>query len=703
MASSENIKMRPTKYTGVIHYYNNLWQVDAFNMPRDMIRHNSEYADLDIEGHGIYFLYGLDEKDRIRVYVGRSSETTKNVPFFTRLYQHKISKKEWYRNIWSAAIIIRFKELAFDEMRHLENYFYNEIKPEVRLNGTEPDTNDYTYSSIKDMVEYVKQYVTYMLGRDIFKESKKVAEPKEKPKLTYTEKELKSQGKRIIDKSAELITEMQTNLKAVNSTLDLLPKEIWNPNTKFLDLSCASGVYLKEVCNRLLQSDLYKGTPYESIPDRTLHIMTEQLYGIALSEESFEIACKNLKSRQNIVFIRYFNHIINNYNILEKSQKALNQLDKGSKEYKKLVKAITDCEEFFKTLKIKQKTIREFLIDKFGGTELSFDVIIGNPPYQCETKTIYNDFINTAIRLEPKSVAMVVKNNWLISDTLKETRNNMIEYGLTDIINYPIVGEVFNSVGTAVSIFRMGKGENREVHLQEIRNGKIISDFKADLTNAEIISFNKTEQLIINKFSEIGKNSDFGKLTYPSEPFRITTNGKVGRGDNAYNLEVYNEKSIENNVAVVYMDTNKEPYIKYTSRSKIPSRKELISKYKVVCGRILTKDSKVINNIRVLEPDTVCTSSWGLLYTSDQKDEAVNVSKYVKTKLFRFLLRSLSEDGVIALSAYRFSLIPIQDFSNSSDIDWTKNISEIDQQLYKKYNLSSEEIDYIENTIKSME
>lgn len=50
-----------------------------------------------------------------------------------------------------------------------------------------------------------------------------------------------------------------------------------------------------------------------------------------------------------------------------------------------------------------------------------------------------------------------------------------------------------------------------------------------------------------------------------------------------------------------------------------------------------------------------------------------------------------------------WSKVPMQDFTNKSDIDWSKSIPEIDQQLYKKYGLSQEEIDFIEKNVKEME
>ena len=50
-----------------------------------------------------------------------------------------------------------------------------------------------------------------------------------------------------------------------------------------------------------------------------------------------------------------------------------------------------------------------------------------------------------------------------------------------------------------------------------------------------------------------------------------------------------------------------------------------------------------------------------------------------------------------------WSNVPVQNFSDNSDIDWTQTVAKIDQQLYEKYNLTEEEIDFIESMIKPME
>lgn len=87
-------------------------------------------------------------------------------------------------------------------------------------------------------------------------------------------------------------------------------------------------------------------------------------------------------------------------------------------------------------------------------------------------------------------------------------------------------------------------------------------------------------------------------------------------------------------------------------------------------------------------------------YTSNKK-VAEHICKYMKTKFVRFLmLMAMSGFG---LSKNVLLFVPIQKFDDDSDIDWTKNISEIDELLYKKYNFDPKDINFIENNVKEME
>lgn len=108
-----------------------------------------------------------------------------------------------------------------------------------------------------------------------------------------------------------------------------------------------------------------------------------------------------------------------------------------------------------------------------------------------------------------------------------------------------------------------------------------------------------------------------------------------------------------------------------------------------------------ISHPEVIGPDTGSTETFIEIGNCTSKNEANNVVKYIKTKFCRLML------GVLKITQNGnkpvWRLVPLQDFTANSDIDWTKSIPEIDQYLYKKYNLSPEETDFIETHVKEMD
>lgn len=72
------------------------------------------------------------------------------------------------------------------------------------------------------------------------------------------------------------------------------------------------------------------------------------------------------------------------------------------------------------------------------------------------------------------------------------------------------------------------------------------------------------------------------------------------------------------------------------------------------------------------------------------------------TKFVRFIANQ-SVNGRSNVTDNTFECVPLQDFSNNLKIDWSQSVADIDAQLYKEYDLSGEEIDYIEKTIKPMQ
>jgi len=99
-------------------------------------------------------------------------------------------------------------------------------------------------------------------------------------------------------------------------------------------------------------------------------------------------------------------------------------------------------------------------------------------------------------------------------------------------------------------------------------------------------------------------------------------------------------------------------------------------------------------------PKVGATESFLSMGAFDTKHEAENALKYIKSKFLRTLLGVLKVTQEITPNKWKY--IPLQNFTSESDIDWSKSVLEIDQQLYKKYGLTKEEIDFIETHVKEM-
>ena len=143
----------------------------------------------------------------------------------------------------------------------------------------------------------------------------------------------------------------------------------------------------------------------------------------------------------------------------------------------------------------------------------------------------------------------------------------------------------------------------------------------------------------------------------------------------------------------------------FVERALVPQRAEWIDRYKVIIPRannIATEANDDNLNAFVGEPGVLCTESY-LCIGADKNlsaEECKNICSYLRTRFARFMHGQAKSSQDATAKTFRY--VPTQDFSNTSDIDWSKSIAEIDAQLYAKYNLSDEEIAFIESMIKPM-
>ena len=134
-----------------------------------------------------------------------------------------------------------------------------------------------------------------------------------------------------------------------------------------------------------------------------------------------------------------------------------------------------------------------------------------------------------------------------------------------------------------------------------------------------------------------------------------------------------------------------------------------IDKYKVFvpesngASGMLSKNSsaRIISKPVIGLPNDGVTQTFIVIGSLETYEEAKALYKYILTKFVRALLGSLKVTQ--RNNANTWENVPLQNFTPHSDINWTKSISEIDQQLYKKYDLNEEEINFIEAKVKEMD
>ena len=109
---------------------------------------------------------------------------------------------------------------------------------------------------------------------------------------------------------------------------------------------------------------------------------------------------------------------------------------------------------------------------------------------------------------------------------------------------------------------------------------------------------------------------------------------------------------------------------------------------------------EVLSTPIIGEPMIGSTETFLSVGKFETQEEAENCMKYIKTKFTRVML------GTLKITQHNIQEtwlnVPLQDFTANSDIDWNKSVSEIDKQLYKKYGLSKDEIEFIETKVKEM-
>lgn len=351
--------------------------------------------------------------------------------------------------------------------------------------------------------------------------------------------------------------------------------------------------------------------------------------------------------------------------------------------------------------------------------QMKFDAIIGNPPYQevdnnstkGSAKPLYHQFIKTGILLSPNYLSLITPSVWFTGGKgLDDFRKQMLnDNRLEKIINYTTPQEVFSNVNLrgGVNYFLWNKKYDNSINgisMSNITNGiketqenrplcfNGIDIFISDNYAVSIIKRFLNENIIDNENEE----KMLSKYISIRNPFGFTTDFKTNRAFNTTSKDM--KEPVE-----IYASKGDKGFVE---KSLCKKNIDWISKWKVLTpfanniGTDLPDDN--LNTI-ISQPNTICTETYLVIGADLNLNfyQCINIELYLKTKFVRYLISIVKANQNGTRQTYRY--VPMQDFTENSDIDWSKSIPEIDKQLYAKYNLSEDEIVFIEEKIKPME
>lgn len=346
---------------------------------------------------------------------------------------------------------------------------------------------------------------------------------------------------------------------------------------------------------------------------------------------------------------------------------------------------------------------------------MKFDAVVGNPPYQKiangdanGSDPIYHNFIDLAIQLSKKGT-LIHPARFLFNagKTPKDWNKNILENRHFKVVGYyPNSTDVFPSVDV--------KGGIATTYWDNEREYSPIGIFMPHKELRNIVD--KVRKEGFSSFSELVYPRDLYHLTeslYKENPWadnRQSMGHKFDVGTNVFEIfpELFTDTKPDSSdeYIQIYGRLKNERVYKWVKRKYITSPDNL-DFYKIfipksngsgAIGEVLS--TPVVGQPVVGQPVVGHTVTFLSIGKFDTEKEASNVLKYIKSKFCRALLGSLkvTQDNPKEVWAN----IPMQDFSEGSDIRWTGTVEEIDRQLYAKYGLDVDEIAFIEEKVREM-
>jgi site-specific DNA-methyltransferase (adenine-specific) len=492
-------------------------------------------------------------------------------------------------------------------------------------------------------------------------------------------------------------------------------KSIWSDkNVRILDPFTKSGVFLREATARFTQG---LESEFPDLQQRVDHILANQIFGIGITALTSLLSRRSLycskfadsqhsitsifqNDQGNIWFDRVEHEWIGATNFVVTADSKGNSVNKGTNgkcRYCGAPQLIFDRDVSLETHAyafIHTDDIGLQLNKIFGGN-MQFDVVIGNPPYQMTDaagggvdSSIYHLFVNMAKKLEPRYLSMVIPSRWMGGATrgvgdFNGFRERMLSDGhIRNLVDFPNSKEVFPGVDVkgGVCYFLWDSSHQGDASVITIRDGNEAKAFRK-LNEHDVFVRDHMAIQILHKVKMKNELSIINLLTADT-PFGI-----------ASNFNQFRATKKKGDISLYYSRNGKRD-IGFIERSSISKNAALIDKWKVLTPGAGSDGGQKIPDIVlgkpwISTPPAVCTQTF-LAFFVDSEKEAESLESYYRTKFFRFLvsLRKITQNGF--RSTYEF--VPQQKWNQ----EWS------DEKLFKKYELTKEETEYINMMIRPM-
>lgn len=504
--------------------------------------------------------------------------------------------------------------------------------------------------------------------------------------------------------------EIFTPFEITKSMIELLPEEVFkHPEYKFLDPCVKSGIFLREIIYKLDENlprikykDKESNIEYDlsNKKERTTHILKNMIYGIAISELTSYVSRRTIygvmeankdkieeylqskilanRDEELLEMNEYYNHNI--FNDREE------YIEEGNIFYPANETTIeTEDTHYPFIVKTNHK-----IINRIKEGKMKFDVIIGNPPYQssdgghgASAKPLYHKFVLEAKKLDPKFISMIIPARWYSGGKGKELENFRIEMmndsALKKIIDYSNSNECFSNVDIkgGICYFLWDKNNiedctfiNKNKYEENIKSRKLNQFYPFIIRQNKAVSI--LEKVIDKKYDSLSKKISSRK------PFGLPTNFKDYKNNKKGYCKVYGNKTTG-----------------FIEQQKIPKIHESFDYFKVITPKAADGSGEypisVLGRPILAKKEEVCTETYLVANYFETEKEALNFEFYLKQKFTRFLISLIKNT---------------QDFTKEKALfvpDLNMEETWDDNKLYKHFNLSKEEIDYIEQIIKKMD